>query len=175
MDELRAYNATLQLDAHGFPKPIEEAPEPARDLLPRIWQLLGYPQQRRGVLIGIDGLDGAGKSTLAAWLSWQCGIPVVSLDLYLPRRARPLQWRSADLGGVLESRLTVRQPIIVEGILLLDALSSVDQAPDFTVFVEDVRNSGNLPDLTGPYFEAHRPREKTDYVLRLGAGGSTWR
>jgi len=168
----------MLLGEHEFPKPIEEAPEPARDLLLRIWQLLDYPR-RRGALIGIDGLDGAGKSTLAAWLSWQCGIPVVSLDLYLylSRRSRPLQWRSADLRRVLESRLNgeVRWPIIVEGILLLDALSSVDQAPDFTVFVEDARTSGNLPEHTAPYFEAHHPREKADYVLRLGAGGSTWR
>jgi hypothetical protein len=174
MDELRAYNAALQLDTHGFPKPIEEAPEPARELLLRIRQLLDC---RRDVLIGIDGLDGAGKSTLAAWLSWQCGIPVVSLDLYLSSRVPPLQWRSADLRRVLESRLNgeIRRPIIVEGILLLDALSSVDRAPDFTVFVEDAQSSGNLPELTAPYFEAHRPREKADYLLRLGAGGGTWR
>jgi len=53
------------------------------------------------LLIAIDGLDGAGKTSLAAWLSWQLEMPAVHLDLYIVRDADPLQFRIDDLAKVL--------------------------------------------------------------------------
>jgi hypothetical protein len=53
---------------------------------------LGFPDERRPLLIGIDGLDGSGKSGLAAWLSWQLEMPAVHLDTYIIRDRAP--WHS---------------------------------------------------------------------------------
>jgi adenylylsulfate kinase-like enzyme len=38
------------------------------------------PNERRPLLIAVDGLDGSGKSSLAAWLSWQLEMPVIHLE-----------------------------------------------------------------------------------------------
>jgi uridine kinase len=37
----------------------------------RVRDALGFPDERRPILIGIDGFDGSGKSSLAEWMSWQ--------------------------------------------------------------------------------------------------------
>jgi hypothetical protein len=46
------------------------APRSYLDLRASVRNALGFPLEFRPLLIGIDGLDGAGKTSLAAWLSW---------------------------------------------------------------------------------------------------------
>ncbi len=64
-------------------------PIPGADALLAVIQAALGPE-RLPLLIGIDGLWGAGKSGLASWLGWQLGMPTVSLDLYIVRGTDPL-------------------------------------------------------------------------------------
>jgi hypothetical protein len=48
----------------------------------------------------------------------------------------PINWRADDLARCLESRGA--RPIVVEGVLLLDALSEVRRTVDFLIFVEKI-------------------------------------
>jgi tRNA A37 threonylcarbamoyladenosine biosynthesis protein TsaE len=59
------------------------------------------------LLIAIDGADGVGKSSLASWLAWQLGMPVVHFDLYLIRDSKPLQWRTDELARIIGVRITI--------------------------------------------------------------------
>jgi hypothetical protein len=68
--------------------------------------------QRLPLLIGIDGADGCGKSSLASWLAWQLGMPTVHLDLYLSR-LHPLTWRISEVGNPIKDRLGNQRPVIV--------------------------------------------------------------
>ena len=108
-------------------------------LIPRSVELLDRVQtaltlNRLPLLIAVDGMDGVGKSSLASWLAWQTGMPTVHLDLFITS-LQPIQWLTADLKRVVDLRLDRRLPVIVEGILVLDALVQIGRKADFVVFV----------------------------------------
>lgn len=114
---------------------------------------------RRPLLIGIDGRDGAGKTHLANWLAWQIGAPAVHLDLYLVRTEAehvPLSWRTDDLAATLAARLDhERRPVVLEGVLLLDAMNVIGRSVDFLVYARRPRSTECVPF-----------REVADYVRR---------
>lgn len=142
------------------------APPEYSQLCARVVAALDPPALPKPFIVGIDGRDGAGKSTLASWLSWQLGYPAVFLDMFVDPHSRPLTWRACDLARVLDSRQ--RRPVIVEGVLILDALEQVGRNPDFLVFVEKSGNEGScaLRSLLKAYFRRRRPKDHADYVLR---------
>jgi hypothetical protein len=105
----------------------------SEDLLRRIKDALG--PDRNPLLIAIDGADGVGKSSLASWLAWQLGMPTVHLDLYLIRGSRPLKRRTDEVDRLIQTRLNLGRPIIVEGILVLDVLDQISRSPDFLAYV----------------------------------------
>jgi hypothetical protein len=89
------------------------------------------------LLIGIDGAGGVGKTHLSHWLGWQLGLPVIHLDLFTIRsdEPAPIARRVADLYRCIKARGNA--PLIVEGVLLLEALSEVGRTPDFLAFVDE--------------------------------------
>ncbi|WP_194392036.1 hypothetical protein [Bradyrhizobium sp. CCBAU 51765] len=103
-------------------------------LLAVLWSALG--PDRKPLLIGIDGREGAGKTSLSNWLAWQLGMPVIHLDLFLKSSEAPgpIARRIAELDRCIKARGD--RPLIVEGAFLLDALNEVGRSPDFLIFVE---------------------------------------
>jgi uridine kinase len=110
-----------------------DAPPAYLELLAQTTAMLG--PYRDPLLIGFDGRDGHGKTSAATWLAWQLGMPAVHLDLFLRDESEgPIGWHTDDLSRCLKNRGD--RPIIVEGVLLLDALEVVYRTADFLVFVE---------------------------------------
>jgi uridine kinase len=110
-----------------------------KDVIPRSVELLysvkkALTPNRLPLLIAIDGADGVGKSSPASWLAWQLGMPAVHLDLYLTS-LHPIQWLTPDLKRVVDRRL---RPVIVDGVMVLDALDQIERKADFVVFVKGV-------------------------------------
>jgi putative SOS response-associated peptidase YedK len=112
----------------------------SEELLRRVKAALG--PDREPLLIAIDGRDGVGKSSLASWLAWQLGMPSVHLDLYLIRGSRPLKWMTAEIDRLIQARLNLGRPLIVEGMLVLDVLDQISRAPDFLAYVSG--KGGNM-------------------------------
>jgi pantothenate kinase-related protein Tda10 len=102
----------------------------SEELLDRIKEAL--TPDRLPLLIAIDGSDLSGKSSLASWFAWQLGVPAVQLDLYLIS-LHPIQWRAEDLARVVAKRIDTRRPIIVDGVLILDALDQIRRQANFTI------------------------------------------
>lgn len=134
------------------------------DILTQVLVRIGYPEERYPLLIAIDGRCGAGKSSLAAWLSWQLGAPTVNLDLFLTGKG--LEWRKDDLARLFASRLEMG-PLIVEGVFVLDILQDINRNLDCVIFVENQNNStqerwrGEL----SKYWKKHRLPESANYRL----------
>lgn len=126
---------------------------------------LGYPEQRRPLLIAVDGRDGAGKSSLASWLAWQLGTPAIHLDLLL--RGGGISWRIHDLKRLLDTRLGRCGPVIVEGVLVLDALALVGRAADYTIFVKNEGEpcSNSLMRQIESYWDRHQLPNRADHLL----------
>jgi hypothetical protein len=131
------------------------APSSYTELRQRVADALG--PCRSPTLIGFDGRDGHGKTSAANWLAWQFGMPAISLDLFLRRSESPgaISWRTDELVRCLEARERRAKPIIIEGVLLLDALGLINRSPDFLVFVEKteplrIRDRSQDDDLIDP-------------------------
>lgn len=92
--------------------------------------------------IGIDGDSGAGKTTLARELQSALGGEVISLDCFLndfiPGNGAPPSYVSQINKALLSERLNraTLKPLIVEGILLLDVLATVNIRPDYLIFAK---------------------------------------
>jgi uridine kinase len=113
--------------------------------------------------IAIDGADGCGKSSLASWLAWQLGAVTIYLDIYVVKDSNPLAWRVDDLERAMTARLKIG-PVIVEGIMVLDALDCLTRKPDFLIFVNG-RGSRLLADRIEDYRARQRPRERANFEL----------
>ena len=147
--------------------PLLEAPEAYLDLRRSLRNGLGYPDERRPLLIGIDGADGSGKSSLAAWLSWQMEIPALHLDVYVVRDSDPLSWCYDDLRRAIEGAQSGgRRPVLVEGVLLLHVLEQINRTPEFLVFVERHEHEPGMREHLASYLASYRPMERADYLLR---------
>jgi hypothetical protein len=140
--------------------------------LPRSEELLAHINReltpnRLPLLIAIDGADGCGKSSLASWLAWQLEMPTVHLDLFMTATV-PVQWLTADLRRAISHRLDRERPVIVEGILVLDATEQVDRSPGFLVFVTG-KGSSFFSEQIKTYRSRKRPCGKADFVIRGAA------
>jgi uridine kinase len=132
-------------------------------LLGRIHECVG--PNRLPLLIAIDGADGVGKSSLASWLAWQLGAAAIHLDLYLVRDSDPLRWRSDDLQRILKTRRVEQaSPLVVEGILILDALSKIGRKPDFLVYVEG-EGGHFLSSRLADYRAKYQPQQRAQFQL----------
>jgi hypothetical protein len=129
-------------------------------LLEKVQARLG--PNRLPLLIAIDGADGIGKSSLASWLAWQLGAPAIHLDLYVIRGSDPLRWRTEELRRVVNARLVDHAaPLVIEGIMVLDALAAIDRKPDFLVYLAGVGGHG-LSDRLAAYRARHQPEQRAD-------------
>ena len=138
--------------------------------LPRSEALLRAVQEalgpsRRPLLIAIDGADGVGKSSLASWLAWQLELPAVHLDLYLTRDSEQLRWRKEELAHVIRERIDLGKPIIVEGVLVLDALNEIARCADFLIFIRGQGGHG-LTRQISDYYSRLRPEANAHFTLQ---------
>src|SRR5262245_55494986 len=117
----------------GFRQTQLVAPPEYTELHAAITQRL--TPDRLPLLIGIDGREGASKSSCGSWLSWQLGMPCIHLDLYVKPDFGG--WHVDHLRRVIDARLARARPrpVIVEGCLLIRALAQIERKPDFLVFV----------------------------------------
>ncbi len=86
--------------------------------------------------IAVDGVCGAGKSTLARYLAWKLGMSIVETDMFLIDEPGSLDHRNLEMLNAIQSRLKSNRPVIVEGIFVLHTLASLKICPDFIVLVE---------------------------------------
>jgi hypothetical protein len=134
----------------------------SNDLLDRIKEAL--TPNRLPLLIAIDGADCSGKSSLASWLAWQLGMPAVQLDLYLTG-LRPIEWLVDDLARVVARRLDRDRPLILDGVLILDALDQIGRAPSFLVFVSGGHERSSLAPQIAAYKSRQEVFKRANYVI----------
>jgi 2-phosphoglycerate kinase len=132
------------------------------DLLGRIQEAL--TPNRLPLLIAIDGADGCGKSSLASWLAWQLGMPAVQLDLYLTSLT-PIQWRTDDLGRVVARRIDRGRPLIIDGVLVLDALEQINRKADFLVYLTSGSRDGTLAPQIASYQSRQRVSQRANFTI----------
>lgn len=121
----------------------------------------------RPFVVGIDGPDGAGKSSLASYLSWQLNIAAIGLDLFLVPDQEEIVHDTKLLSQVLSKRLEQNRVTIVEGVKLLEVLAKQQRQPDFLIYVERTDHCGStkLNNELQAYRDCWRPKDNADEVL----------
>jgi uridine kinase len=122
----------------------------------------------RKVTIAVDGRDDTGKSTLTRLPAWQLDMPAIETDLVLMRDAELVRHRPEVLGDLIDARHSLTRPVIVEGVLVLNALSAIAIDSDFMIYVaaEGREGSHQLRNQFDDYERAVRPRDRTDCIFR---------
>lgn len=96
-------------------------------------------------IIGIDGNDGVGKSTLAKELGEVIGAAVFSIDDFVANNLGSYipNLRAKELQAAVSS---ASRPLIVEGVCLLNALEVADLKPDLLIYLKRMSNYGHWYD-----------------------------
>lgn len=122
---------------------------------------------RLSIIIGIDGLPGSGKTSLATWLSQQLGCPVIPLDAYLDEDGSQPVWRYSDLNRALTELARPGQPVIMEGARLCAALQDMDLEPGILIWMENSGGREHGPEeVTDDYVQEFDPEGNADFTLR---------
>ena len=121
--------------------------------------------ERQPLLIGIDGVTGWGKTSTACWIAWQFGMPCVHLDFYTDDGTRMLTTFAAEVKRLIDRRVKLeRRPLVVEGILLLEALEATNYKPDFLIFMEG-KPQGSMTERIKTYRSRYQPHSIANFVM----------
>jgi hypothetical protein len=96
-------------------------------------------------VIGIDGTDGVGKTTLANELGEVIGVPVVSLDDFVAKNQGSYV-PHLQISDLRETLASAGRPVIVDGVCLLAALERLSLQADVIVYVKRMAEWGHWYD-----------------------------
>ena len=96
-------------------------------------------------VIGIDGTDGVGKTTLANELGRAIGVPIVSLDDFIVKNQGSYV-PHLQISDLREALASAGRPVIVDGVCLLAALERLSLQADVLVYVKRVADWGHWYD-----------------------------
>jgi uridine kinase len=121
----------------------------------------------RRLTIGIDGADGAGKSTLARFLAWQLEMPVLETDMFLEKGRFYPYLKFDELSNLIDWRHSLNRPIIVEGIFLLETLECINVSLDVLIYVvnKDFEGSRQLQARLGMYKDKYKPNQFANFLF----------
>ena len=123
-----------------------------------------------GIIVTIDGRDGVGKTTLGRYLAWHFNVTLVETDLFLIPAEDFLSHLDDQINRIIERRLTMPRPVIVEGVSILQLMKRIHRVPDFAIYVTDPERSGSeiMDRRLAEYEETFFPADAADIVIRLG-------
>lgn len=100
----------------------------------------------QAVLVGIDGFDGAGKTTLAFALAQKLRGIRVGLDNYIEKDRKADRYvgllRLEDLQRDLNGLSCCFSHVVVDGVCLSEVFEHIGGAPDYIVYVKKVSPQG---------------------------------
>ena len=131
--------------------------------------LAGLP----GMIVGIDGRDGVGKTTLGRYLAWHFNISLVETDLFLDG-TKESGYDLDRLRSVIERRLAMPRPVLVDGICLLELFKHLGKASDVLVHVWNTQHPGSdaLAARLDAYEDRYEPAAVAQYEVVLDDCGS---
>lgn len=131
-------------------------------------------KSRAAQFIGVDGYQGAGKTTIARYISEKLSAELVSLDDYLVCRDgsyfNSINYLKLE-ADLLKSCL-LRGPLVVEGVCLSAVLDTISLSPDFLVYVFSPEPNRGSPRGNGPlarevsrYHKIYTPEKRAHVIF----------
>lgn len=122
-----------------------------------------------GKIVALDGQAGVGKTTLGRYLAWRFNVTLLETDLFLiPNRGR-LVYRDDDMARIIDKRLNIPRPIIVDGLAVRRLLKQLGHNPEYVIYVtaNDTPESPALVEELASYEAEFSPRERANYLMNL--------
>ena len=124
-----------------------------------------FCQPWRRLLIGVDGRDSEGKSTIARYLAYKLGMPAIETDTFLELGTGKYSLRLDDLKRVIHGRLALDRPVILEGLFLLRTAEQLGVAVDLLVYARKrPAHRSRLESALRTYRSRHKPLSIADFV-----------
>jgi hypothetical protein len=123
-----------------------------------------------GKVIAIDGNPGAGKTPLGRYLAWRFNVSLIETDLFLIARQGRAAYRTDEVARIIDRRMQIDRPVVVEGVTVLRLLASINRKPDFLIYVTNEsapEMRGSFAADLGAYDAEFTPRKRADLVLTL--------
>src|SRR5450432_1947902 len=97
-----------------------------------------------GVIVTIDGRDGVGKTTLGRYLAWRFNVTLIETDLFLIPAEDYILHLDDQVNRIIERRLGVPAPVIVEGVTVLQLMKRIHRKSNFSIYVVDSRRASGV-------------------------------
>ena len=145
-----------------MPKILSAYPRAVQALTPVMRDLAG-------VIVTIDGHDGAGKTTLGRYLAWRFNVTLIETDLFLIPTRDYVIHLDDQINRIIERRLSLPRPVIVEGVAILQLMRRINRVSDFKIYVADSGRSASRPmqRMLAAYEREFKPVKTADLVLKI--------
>jgi hypothetical protein len=123
-----------------------------------------------GRIIAIDGYPGVGKTSLGRFLAWRFNVSLIESDLFLIPDQDRLVYLNDEIARIIERRLSIPRPVIIEGCAILRLLFLVDRKPDYLIYATNTnapKPHGGLATDLAAYDAEFLPNKQTRLVLDL--------
>jgi len=126
-------------------------------------------QARPGVIVTIDGRDGAGKTTLGRYLAWHFNVTLIETDLFLIPAQDYVIHLDDQINRIIERRISTSRSVIVEGVSILQLMKRIHRVPDFSIYVVSPQrpSSSLLEQRLSAYEAAFAPSAKANIVVTV--------
>jgi len=127
-----------------------------------------------GKLVAISGRPGVGKTTLGRFLAFRFNVSLVETDLFMIEGQDAFVYREQEIARIIDQRLSIPRPVIVEGVTVLRLLASMQRPSDFFIHVTNPNAPECRPQIAAQldaYDSAFSPHARADIALALDHDG----
>ncbi len=120
-----------------------------------------------GIIIAIDGRRNAGKTTLGRYLGCHFNVSLIETDLLMLDHG--FHYNLEQLERMINRRLNMERPVIVEGVAILKLLESVRRASDFTIYCINPETDAEFShdEHVSAYETVYSPREVANLLIEI--------
>jgi thymidylate kinase len=122
-----------------------------------------------GIIVTIDGRDGAGKTTLGRYLAWHFNVTLIETDLFLIPTQDHLIYLDDQINRIIERRVTWPLPVIVEGVAMLQLMKRISRVPAFTLYLTNRQHpvSTSVKRRLASYEATFNPSANADLMVTI--------
>ena len=122
-----------------------------------------------GVIVTIDGRDGVGKTSLGRYLAWHFNVTLIETDLFLIPAQEYFIHLDDQINRIIERRITLPRPVIVEGVSILQLMKRINRVPNFAIYVTDPQHSSSqmMERRLSAYEAAYSPSSAANIVIEV--------